>query len=196
MFILSRNSPIRQFLLASYLRKWGRKEKDFKPKSTSSHWSYGWISAKTVEICTNDKIPPAITTQNDYHQIRENESELSDESSENESEIDVEEQYAITEAYTPYDVHVQCVTWVDKPRENVGDAQQSDDTDNIFAEHQQPLAEERKESDAVNALSEKESEALKDENEENQERDLRKSTITRKQLAWFRSDENVNTIYF
>lgn len=193
MFILS--SPFRQFLLASYSKKWGRKEKDFKPKSTSSHWSYGWISAKTVEICTKEKIPPAITTQNDYHQIRENESELSDESSENESEIDVE-QYAITEAYTPYDVHVQCVTWVDRPRENVGDAQQSDDTDNIFAEHQQPLAEERKESDAVNALSEKESEALKDENEENQERDLRKSTITRKQLAWFRSDENVNTIYF
>lgn len=143
---------------------------------------------------TTNEIPPAITPQNDQHKIREDESELSDESSESESEIDVPVQYAVTEEYTPYDVHVQDVTGEDQQRENVGDAQQADDTGNTFTEHQQPSAEEREEPDAVNALSDEESEALEDENEESQERDIRRSTRTRKQPAWLRSGEYVNTI--
>lgn len=143
---------------------------------------------------TTKEIPPAITPQNDQHQIREDESELSDESSESESEIDVPVQYAVTEEYTPHDVHVQDVTGEDQQRENVRDAQQADDTDNSFAEHQLPLAEEREETDAVNALSDEELEALEYENEERQERDVRRSTRTRKQPAWLRSGEYVNTI--
>lgn len=55
---------------------------------------------------TTNEIPPTITPQNDKHQIREDESELSDESCESESEIDVPVQYAVTEEYTLYDVHV------------------------------------------------------------------------------------------
>uniref|UniRef100_A0A8W8NUA6 Uncharacterized protein n=1 Tax=Magallana gigas TaxID=29159 RepID=A0A8W8NUA6_MAGGI len=125
---------------------------------------------------------------------KEDESELSDESSESESEIDVPVQYAVTEEYTPHDVHVQDVTGEDQQRENVRDAQQADDTDNSFAEHQLPLAEEREETDAVNALSDEELEALEYENKERQERDVRRSTRTRKQPAWLRSGEYVNTI--
>lgn len=143
---------------------------------------------------TTKEIPPAITPQNDQHQIGDDESELSDESSESESEIDVPVQYAVTEEYTPHDVHVQDVTGEDQQRENVRDAQQADDTENRFAEHQQPLAEEREETDAVNALSDEELEALEYENEERQERDVRRSTRTRKQPAWLRSGEYVNTI--
>uniref|UniRef100_A0A8W8I6F3 Uncharacterized protein n=1 Tax=Magallana gigas TaxID=29159 RepID=A0A8W8I6F3_MAGGI len=143
---------------------------------------------------TTKEIPPAITPQNDQDQIREDESELSDESSESESEIDVPVQYAVTEEYTPHDVHVQDVTGEDQQRENVRDAQQADDTDNSFAEHQLPLAEEREETDAVNALSDEELEALEYETEERQERDVRRSTRTRKQPAWLRSGEYVNTI--
>lgn len=68
---------------------------------------------------TTNKTPPAITTQNYYHKVREDNSEVSDESSESESEIGVPVPFAVTETCTPYDVHVPDVTREDQHRENV-----------------------------------------------------------------------------
>lgn len=93
-----------------------------------------------------------------------------------------------------YTVHCTRCYGIDQQRENVGGAQQADDTENTSAEHQQPSGEVGKEPDAVNALSEEESEAREDGNEESQERDRRRSTRTRKQPAWLKGGEYGKTI--